>query len=80
MVVPVPDELKGQLPAAFVRVEPGHTLTADEVKQHALANGPAYAHPRHVWIVDEIPLASTAKIDRNGLVSRAADLVKADSP
>ncbi|WP_419931856.1 class I adenylate-forming enzyme family protein [Candidatus Poriferisodalis sp.] len=80
VVVPVPDELKGQLPAAFVRAEPGHTLTADEVKQHALANGPAYAHPRHVWIVDEIPLASTAKIDRNGLVSRAADLVKADSP
>ncbi len=80
VVVPVPDELKGQLPAAFVRVEPGRTLTVDEVKQYALANGPAYAHPRHVWIVDEIPLASTAKIDRNGLVARAAELVKADSP
>ncbi len=79
VVVPVPDELKGQLPAAFVRAEPGHTLTVDDVKQYALANGPAYAHPRHVWIVDEIPLASTAKIDRNGLVARAADLVKADS-
>ena len=80
VVVPVPDELKGQLPAAFVRVEPGHTLTVDEVKQHALANGPAYAHPRQVWFVPEIPLASTAKIDRNGLVARAAELVKADSP
>ena len=80
VVVPVPDDLKGQLPAAFVRAEPGHTLMVDDVKQYALANGPAYAHPRHVWIVDEIPLASTAKIDRNGLVARAADLVKADSP
>lgn len=80
VVVPVPDELKGQLPAAFVRAEPGHTISADSVKQHALANGPAYAHPRHVWIVDEIPLASTAKIDRNGLVARAAELAKADSP
>ena len=80
VVVPVPDELKGQLPAAFVRAEPGHTLTVDGVKQYALANGPAYAHPRRVWIVDEIPLASTAKIDRNGLVARAADLAKADSP
>ncbi|WP_419945140.1 class I adenylate-forming enzyme family protein [Candidatus Poriferisodalis sp.] len=77
VVVPVPDELKGQLPSAFVRVEPGHTLTVDEVKQYALANGPAYAHPRHVWFVDEIPLASTAKIDRSGLVTRAAELVKA---
>ena len=80
VVVPVPDELKGQLPSAFVRVEPGHTLTVDEIKQYALANGPAYAHPRHVWFVEEIPLASTAKIDRNGLVARAAELVKADSP
>ena len=80
VVVPVPDELKGQLPAAFVRVEPGRTLTVDEVKQHALANGPAYAHPRHVWFVEEIPLASTAKIDRNGLVARATGLVKADTP
>ena len=80
VVVPVPDELKGQLPAAFVRPEPGCTITEDEVKQYALANGPAYAHPRHVWIVNEIPLASTAKIDRNGLVARAAALAKADSP
>ncbi len=75
VVVPVSDELKGQLPAAFVRIEPGRTLTVDAVKQYALANGPAYAHPRHVWFVEEIPLASTAKIDRNGLVARAADLV-----
>lgn len=72
VVVPVPDELKGQLPAAFVRIEPGHTLSEDDVKQYALENGPAYAHPRWVWFLDEIPLASTAKIDRNGLVADAA--------
>ena len=80
VVVPVPDELKGQLPAAFVRIEPGRTLTTDEVKHHALSNGPAYEHPRHVWFVPEIPLASTAKIDRNGLVRRAAELVRFAAP
>ncbi len=75
VVVPVPDDLKGQLPATFVRLEPGaEPLSEDDVKQYALANGPAYAHPRWVWFVDEIPLASTAKIDRNGLVARAASL------
>lgn len=75
VVVPVSDELKGQLPAAFVRTEPGTApLSEDDVKQFALANGPAYAHPRWVWFVDEIPLASTAKIDRNGLVTEAAAL------
>ena len=75
VVVPVSDDLKGQLPAAFVRIEPGTTgPTEDDVKQFALANGPAYAHPRWVWFLDEIPLASTAKIDRNGLVAEAARL------
>ena len=81
VVVPVPDELKGQLPAAFVRIRTrSRAHRADEVKQYALANGPAYAHPRHVWLVDEIPLASTAKIDRNGLVVRAAELVRRLTP
>ena len=77
VVVPVHDELKGQLPTAFVRVEPGHSLTADDVKQFALAHGPAYAHPRHVWFVDEIPLASTNKIDRRALVDDAARRIDA---
>ncbi len=75
VVVPVPDDLKGQLPVAFVRVEPGKSLTVEAVRQYALANGPAYAHPRRVWFVDEIPLASTAKIDRAGLMARAVELM-----
>ena len=75
VVVPVADDLKGQLPAAFVRVEPGASTTVENLKQHAIENGPAYAHPRHIWFVDEIPLASTAKIDRSGLVQRAEELL-----
>lgn len=72
-VVPVPDELKGSLPVAFVVPTPGTDPTEDEVKQWALANGPAYQHPRAVWFVDEMLLASTAKIDRNSLQREAAD-------
>lgn len=71
VVVPVPDDLKGALPAAFVRVEPGATLTVEEVQGWALENGPAYAHPRHVWFLPEIPLASTNKIDRRALIELA---------
>ena len=78
VVVPVEDELKGKLPTAFVRTEPGQEMTVDDVKQYALTHGPAYAHPRRVWFVDEIPLASTAKIDRNGLIAKAAGLVETD--
>lgn len=75
VVVPVADDLKGQLPAAFVRIESGAQTSIDELKQFALRNGPAYAHPRHIWFVEEIPLASTAKIDRSGLIERAKELL-----
>jgi long-chain acyl-CoA synthetase len=71
VVVPIPDDLKGALPAAFVRVEPGAALTGDEVRRWALDHGPAYAHPRRVWFLDEIPLASTNKIDRRALIEEA---------
>ena len=78
VVVPISDDLKGQLPAAFIRTESEHVLAVDDVKQYALQNGPAYAHPRHVWFVDEIPLASTAKIDRAKLTKRAEELLALD--
>ena len=76
VVVPIADDLKGQLPAAFVRIESGAQMGVDELKQFALENGPAYAHPRHIWFVEEIPLASTAKIDRSGLIERAQELLR----
>jgi long-chain acyl-CoA synthetase len=66
-VVPLDDEIKGQKPVAFVVRKPGHMPSADDVKRFVLANAPAYAHPRFVWFVDELPLASTNKIDRAAL-------------
>ncbi len=64
-VVPVPDELKGHKPVAFVVSRA--PVTEDELRRFALANGPAYAHPRRVWLLPELPLASTNKIDRKKL-------------
>jgi long-chain acyl-CoA synthetase len=66
-VVPVDDEIKGQKPVAFVIAKAGHTPGEDDVKQFALAHAPAYAHPRFVWFIDELPLASTNKVDRAAL-------------
>jgi len=70
-VVAVPDDIKGQKPVAFVVRSPGTTLNEQQVKDHALANAPAYQHPRRVWFLDELPLAGTNKIDRKALVSLA---------
>jgi acyl-CoA synthetase (AMP-forming)/AMP-acid ligase II len=63
-VMPIEDDIKGQKPVAFVIRKPGHTLDSEAVKRFALANAPAYQHPRFVWFVDELPLASTNKLDR----------------
>ena len=74
-VVPIDDDIKGQKPVAFVVPKPEHAPDAEEIKRFALANAPAYAHPRFVWFVDELPLASTNKIDRNLLHRMAAERV-----
>ena len=73
-VVPVPDELKGEKPFAFVVLRPGASLNEADVKAYALANAPAYQHPRQVVFMPELPLASTNKIDRVILRRKAAEL------
>ncbi|HUM14111.1 MAG TPA: class I adenylate-forming enzyme family protein [Candidatus Nitrosotalea sp.] len=70
-VLPVDHELKGQVPVAFVVARPGAGLTEQAVKEWALAHGPAYQHPRRVFLVPELPLAGTNKIDRAALRTRA---------
>ncbi len=72
-VVAVPDELKGMLPVAFVVRAAGASLDEDGLRAWSIEHGPAYAHPRAVWFVDEIPLAGTAKIDKTSLTAEARE-------
>jgi acyl-CoA synthetase (AMP-forming)/AMP-acid ligase II len=76
VVVPIDDDLKGTKPVAFIIPEPGQHPTEEEIKQFALANAPAYAHPRSVWLVDDLPLASTNKVDRAALTRMAEERVR----
>jgi acyl-CoA synthetase (AMP-forming)/AMP-acid ligase II len=71
-VVPIDDDIKGQKPVAFVIAKAGKAPAPDDIKQFALANAPAYQHPRFVWFVDRLPLSSTNKIDRTALKREAA--------
>ena len=66
-VLPVPDELKGHKPIAFVVKAPGAELDEQAVKSYALAHAPAYQHPRRVLFIAEMPLAGTNKIDKRVL-------------
>ncbi|MGY9054770.1 MAG: class I adenylate-forming enzyme family protein [Alphaproteobacteria bacterium] len=73
-LVPVPEEVRGNLPVAFVVRK--SQVSEQEIKQHVLDHAPAYMHPRSVWFVDDLPLASTNKIDRKVLVARAIELLR----
>ena len=70
-VVPVKDDVRGDMPVAFIVLEVKWDISPETVKKYALTAGPAYQHPRHVWMVDELPLASTNKLDRQFLINEA---------
>ncbi len=69
-VIAIPDELKGHKPIAFVVKAPGVAIDEQTIKTYALANAPAYQHPRRVFFVDEMPLAGTNKIDKRVLAKQ----------
>jgi long-chain acyl-CoA synthetase len=74
-VVPVEDELKFKKPVAFVVPRPGAAPSEAAIKEFALQNAAPYLHPRRVWLLSEMPLAGTNKIDRRALAARAAELL-----
>ena len=76
-VVPVADEVRGHMPVAWVVPAHGASPSEDDVKRFALTNGPAVEHPRRVFLVAELPLGGTNKIDRRALAARATALLAA---
>ncbi len=75
-VVPVPDEIKGEIPIAFVVLR-DRSLPIEELKRFALESGPAYSHPRAFVVVDELPVATTHKLDKRPLKAQALEAAKA---
>ncbi|HEX2316066.1 MAG TPA: AMP-binding protein [Thermomonospora sp.] len=66
-VVGVPDEDWGQRLAAYVVLNPGHRLTAEEVREHARREVARFAVPRDVHFVAELPRNATGKVVRKHL-------------
>ncbi|XWN29109.1 MAG: class I adenylate-forming enzyme family protein [Devosia sp.] len=63
-VVPVPHAVKGEVPVALVMLKGEGASDEEALKAFSIANGPAYAHPRKIMIVDQIPLNGAGKNDR----------------
>lgn len=71
-VVAAPHADKGQVPVAFVVGKPAATLDPEQIKRFCLENGPAFAHPRRVLVVGQLPLSAIGKPDRKRLTAMAA--------
>ena len=66
-VMPFAHALKDKVPYAFVVPRAGKSVSEEELKQFALAHGPAYQHPRRVFFLEQLPLAGTNKVDQQQL-------------
>lgn len=69
-VVGIPDEVRGQVPAAFVVVKPGVTPSDDlaaQLRHHVKTRLAAHEVPRVVRFVDDLPRTTTGKIMRRAL-------------
>ncbi|MGZ6708151.1 MAG: acyl-CoA synthetase [Solirubrobacteraceae bacterium] len=74
-----PDETKGNVVKAFIVLADGHEPSdalADEIKQHVRARLSAYAYPRLVEFVDDLPKTLTGKIRRIELREAEIERVK----
>ena len=61
-VVGLPDPVKGEIPAAFLVLAEGATLTPEEFDTYCRQKIAAYKVPRHVEFVNSLPKNATGKI------------------
>ena len=77
VVVPLSDEVRGQVPVAFV-VALDEDLTQLEIQEHVRRHAAVYMYPRRVWCIDALPLSSTSKVDRLALCEEAVRRAEAE--
>ena len=66
-VIGVADDLRGEVPKAFIVLKPGAQATPREFRMFARARLANYKCPRQVAIVDSLPKTATGKIDKKQL-------------
>jgi fatty-acyl-CoA synthase len=60
----VPDEKMGEEVCAWVQLQPGETMTGEELKAYCRDQITHFKIPRHVRFVDEYPMTVTGKIQK----------------
>ena len=76
-VIGAPDERMQEVPAAFIELQPGATMTPEDVVRHCVGRIASWKVPRHVAFVTDWPM-STTKIQKFALRERLVDAVSVD--
>ncbi|TVQ61323.1 MAG: long-chain fatty acid--CoA ligase [Phycisphaerales bacterium] len=66
-VVGKPDDVRGELPVAFVELKEGEEATPSELRSWCRENLAGYKVPREIRVVDELPRNPTGKVMRREL-------------
>ncbi len=74
-VVGVPDDRMGEVGMAFVVLRPGATATPEEIVEWCRKEMANYKVPRHVELVDELPLNATGKVLKYQLREQGTKIV-----
>jgi acyl-CoA synthetase (AMP-forming)/AMP-acid ligase II len=78
-VVGVPDQRMGEVGMAFVVLRQGRQATPDEILAWCREHMANYKVPRHVRLVDALPLNATGKVLKYQLREQGTALVRAGS-
>jgi fatty-acyl-CoA synthase len=71
-VVGLPDARLSEVAVAFIRLEPGQTVTEPEVIEYCRGKIASYKIPRHVLFVDDFPWTGSGKIQKVKLREEAS--------
>jgi len=61
VIIGLPDELKGEVPKAFIEPKKGEKLTEDEIKDFCKTRMAPYKIPASIEFLDEIPRSASGK-------------------
>lgn len=75
-VIPIPDEMAGEIPKAYVVLKPNQTLSEGAVMEFVAGQVAPHKKIRRVEFVDEIPKSASGKILRRLLVERERELAE----
>ncbi len=67
--VGIPDETRGQVVGAAIRLKPGQVITEQEIKHFCLEHLANYKVPKQIIFVNTLPRTAEGSIDRETLIS-----------